>query len=162
MNILKGLILDNPCLFRARLSGRFDDRREYGCHGGIDLTYRNAKDGLYLRPAYRGRKVAAGHDRKTGMGLYVAMRHEYNGIEFYTWYMHLEALYLPDWECDTNVMLGVAGHTGNVYPQGPQGRHLHFALQVPMHGRAGCGLPAVVDPLPYFDPETVQQWTAKR
>lgn len=62
--ILDGLKLENPCLFRARLSGRFGDDRDYGCHGGIDLTYRNKNDGLYLKPALPGWLDFAGEDKK--------------------------------------------------------------------------------------------------
>lgn len=163
MSILNGLQLENPCLFRARLSGLFADDRDYGCHGGIDLTYRNSKDGLYLRPAYPGRRFKVSTDSKTGLGLHVVMQHQFNGILFYTWYCHLAEAYLPDWEFDeTTVMLGIAGSSGNVYPAGPQGRHLHFALQVPGNGRSGCGLPSVIDPLPYFPAHVVSEWTVKR
>jgi hypothetical protein len=163
MSALDGLVLDNPCLFRARLSAGFTDDRPYGCHGGIDLTFRNSKDGLYLRPAYPGTKVKWGFDRKTGLGNFVQMQHQYLGVLFYTWYCHLEADYLPNWPfMDTRVMLGIAGATGDVFPVGPQGRHLHFALQVPGQGRSGCGLPSVIDPLPYFSPDVVKDWTVKR
>lgn len=160
MRILEGLKLENPCLFRARLSSRFADERDYGCHGGIDLTYRNKHDGLYLRPALPGWVDYAGEDKKTGLGLYVRMRHEWAGLLLFTWYCHLDAIYLPSGEFwETQVMLGIAGATGNVVPAGPQGRHLHFALQVPFHGRSGCGIPSVVDPLPFFPADVVTDWT---
>lgn len=159
MSILEGLTLENPCLFRARLSSRFTDERSYGCHGGIDLTYRNKLDGLYLRPALAGTLDFAGEDKKTGLGRYIRMRHQVNGLLLFTWYCHLEAIYLPPGEWDTQVMLGIAGATGNVFPAGPAGRHLHFALQVPFHGRLGCGIPSVVDPLPFFSPDTIAEWT---
>lgn len=148
------LRLNDPCLFRAKLTSTFTDERSYGCHGGIDLAPRNKRDGLYLQPVFDGIVDFVGQDNKTGMGNYCRIRSEFNGITFYHWYLHLDDCFLrAGAEAPTQWMLGIAGQSGNA-----TGRHLHLAIQVPFYGRAGCGIPSVVDPLQFFDANTVAAW----
>lgn len=95
-----------------------------------------AYDGVVVKVAQTG-----------GYGKHVKVEHTRNGSQFFTWYCHLDAVYVSS----RNILrvgdpIGEIGNTGN-----SSGEHIHFNLQAPGYGLSGYILPDVVDPLPHFE-----------
>lgn len=138
-----------PVGFEATITGRMNDKRNYGKHEGLDLAplvahledypVFAARDGVVDKVAYNA----------TGYGWYVRIRHTpIDGAEWVTWYAHLEAGSIRVKEGDqvmTGAVIGKAGNSGN-----STGRHLHLTLQKIPGGQSGYVVENVVDPLPYI------------
>lgn len=130
------------------LTNSFNAPRTYGngLHEGMDMDVTTAV-------ADSKESVLCGYDGivskvRTSTGAYynyVVVRHDYNGVRFYTWYCHLDAVYVSEGDAvGMGHPLGEIGDTGGGWAE-----HLHFNLQVPGHGLDGYVVPDVIDPAPY-------------
>lgn len=136
------------------MTSAFNAPRDYSAFGGkvndkhegadFDVIGGSADNKNPVLCAYAGIVVNVGYS--AGYGNRVIIEHENNGSLFYTWYCHLDAVYVSEQE---SVLMGVSigeiGSTGNAL-----GEHLHFNLQVPNYGLDGYIVANVVDPMPYF------------
>ena len=125
----------------SAFGGKVNDR-----HKGVDFDVLEAGDSkASALCVYAG--VVSRVKETAGYGKHVVIRHERNGSPFFTWYCHLDNVYVVTGDVlKIGDAVGEIGKTGNV-----TGEHIHFNLQVPGYGLAGYILPDVVDPLPYFE-----------
>lgn len=137
-------------LFKWRyvLTSAFNAPRSYGngLHEGVDYdliggVLNNHESVLCT---YNGVVVISGQG--TSYGLRVSVRHNLNGNVFYTWYCHLDRIFVSVGDSvELGQPLGEIGITGVV-----TGEHVHFNLVIPGHGLHGYVIDDVVDPLPYL------------
>jgi hypothetical protein len=97
---------------------------------GIDYAPDEAGD-VVITAAQRGKVMYAGPDKYQGLnggyGRYVMIDH---GDGDTTYYAHLnEAKVKVGDRVEAGQPIGIMGWTGNVWPEGPAGRHLHFELR---------------------------------
>lgn len=146
---LDGLVLAPLFGEPFAMTSPFNAPREYGngLHEGIDLdVLSSAVDSLApVLCAYAGTvdrvRLATGDYFN-----YVVCRHERNGSPFFTWYAHLDEVFvIAGQSVEAGTPIGEIGATGNA-----SGEHVHFNLQVPGHGLSGYVVPDVVDPAPYM------------
>lgn len=145
---------------RYRVTGRFNDYRDYSqiapakkqAHEGLDCVDANAesyKTDPVVHVGAPGTVAKVDYDPK-GYGNYIEVNH---GNGFVTVYAHLAEIYvrsgqkLADWQ-----IIGLMGYSGNVYPAGEAGAHVHLTLSNATLGLSGYVYPSVLDPAPYLVP----------
>ncbi len=149
-------VLSNPVpAIPFRVTSEFNTPRNYanGLHEGLDL---DAYDDTAGRPVVV-KCAAQGVVEKVNLtytansyGIYVVVRHDFNGEVYKTWYCHLGKAYVKVGDVLlVGDRVGVAGATGTT------AIHLHLNLQWIGHGLSGYYVPDVVDPLPYIDQTVV-------
>lgn len=114
-------------------------------HEGVDFDVLESGDSkASALCAYDGKIVKV--TQSNGYGKYAIIEHKRNGSLFYTWYCHLDNVYVAE---GLPILQGVAvGEIGNTGFS--SGEHVHFNLEVPNYGLSGYIVANVVDPLPYF------------
>jgi hypothetical protein len=135
--------------YRYVKTSSFNDSRSYGNgrHEGADYDViggddDNQVDVLCIYPGI----VSKVDSYAGGYGNYAVVQHEHNGAKFYTWYGHLDEVYVRvNQALPMGTPIGEVGSTGNSY-----GEHVHLTLQVPDYGLAGYVVDDVVDPHPYM------------
>lgn len=89
-------------------------------HSGIDY---DCPEGTEILASAAGTVRFAGWD-PTGYGNCVIIQHS---ADRSTLYAHLQKILVKVLQSvEQGQMIGLSGHTGNVVPEGPAGRHLHF------------------------------------
>jgi len=125
----------------SAFGGKVNDKHEGADFDVIGGSVDNKNPVLCV---YDGLVVNVGFS--SGYGNRVIIEHENNGSLFYTWYCHLDKVFVTQ---GTTLIpgsfVGEIGSTGNA-----QGEHIHFNLQVPGYGLDGYIVAEVVDPMPYF------------
>lgn len=152
-NPLDGLKLGKLFSIPYVLTSPFNAPRNYSAFGGKVNDKHEGVDFDVTEPGdskasalcvYDGRVVKV--TQSNGYGKYGIVEHKCNGSFFYTWYCHLDNVYVSE---GMTILKGKAvgeiGKTGNV-----TGEHIHFNLQVPNYGLSGYIVADVVNPLPYF------------
>lgn len=137
------------------ITSRFNDKRSYGDHEGVDWglpapippmpVICAAADGVIDRIAV----APSGGIYNGGYGKYIRLRHQLGDHVYYTWYAHCDWIPYESTigkQVKAGEPIAVAGQTGNA-----DGLHLHFTLQHIGHGLSGYSIADVVDPLPYFE-----------
>lgn len=134
--------------WRYLLTSPFNAPRSYanGLHEGVDYDIIGglANNLIPVLCTYDGVVDKEGEGDK--YGLYVRIKHQLNGREFFTWYCHLDEIYVA--VGDSLIMgneVGDIGNTGNSF-----GEHIHFNLEIPGYGLDGYAVANVVDPFPYL------------
>lgn len=146
-----GDILDEPYV----ITSLFNSPRNYSAFGGkvndrhegidFDVLGGNTNNKSSVLCTYDG--IVSAVKTSAGYGKHVIAKHIRNGSVFYTWYAHLDDVYVVENQALLKGdKMGEIGSTGNAY-----GEHVHFNLQVPNYGLSGYILPNVVNPLPYLN-----------
>ena len=136
------------------MTSPFNAPRDYSAFGGkvndkhegadFDVIGGSADNKNPVLCCYGG--VVANVGFSSGYGNRVIVEHKNNGSLFYTWYCHLDADFVSEFDpIIQGQSVGEIGSTGNAF-----GEHLHFNLQVPDYGLSGYIVSNVVDPMPYF------------
>jgi len=149
---LSGLKLGPVFNVAHAITSKFNAPRSYanGLHEGIDLdVYSAAIDSREpVVCAYDG-FVHFVERGTTGYANHVVVKHSYNGVDFFTWYAHLDDIYVVEGQyVNDGQPLGEIGATGNTGT--PPAEHVHFNLQVPGYGLSGYYVQDVVDPEEYY------------
>jgi hypothetical protein len=120
-------------------------------HEGVDLP---AAEGTPIVSVVPGIVVAINPNTPadTGYGNNLRVAHD-DGSGFEVRYAHFSE-FEPGLEVGQRVeagqRLGLAGHTGNVFPKSAAGAHLHVNLTHPVHGLSGYVAKFVMDPEPFL------------
>jgi len=128
---------------------------QYGLpgHNGVDLA---GVIGDRIYAAFDGTVIALGFDPK-GYGNYITLAHKLAGEQVYSYktlYGHMDkptpfSLYS---RVNSEDFIGNLGWTGNVFPAGPTGAHLHFGLR--NLSRLSNIYKGWIDPMPFFKAQT--------
>lgn len=131
--------------YRYRLTSPFDAKRSYAnkLHEGADYDIVGTKPD-YKVPVlctYPG-VVSHVEEKTSGYGKHVVVKHESSHYTFFTWYCHLDDIYVAKNDVlKKGDAVGEIGNTGNSF-----GEHVHFNLQIPGLGADGYYVDGVVDP----------------
>ena len=121
----------------------------YPGHNGIDLA---GSIGDLIHASADGLVVDLGYD-PTGWGNYIVLAHKLPGNLVHTYktiYAHMD----QPTPLHKNItvlfgdMIGLMGWTGNVFPEGPAGTHLHFGLRD--LSLLSSPYKGWIDPIPHF------------
>jgi murein DD-endopeptidase MepM/ murein hydrolase activator NlpD len=148
-DILNALELGYLFEVRYTWTSAFNDPRDYGngLHEGSDYDVMESgpdskQPVLCVYPGI----VSRVETNSGSYANYVVVAHNFNGQLFYTWYAHLDRIYVAP-----NQRLEMGAHIGEIGDEGGNwGEHVHFNLQITGRGNAGYIIPDVVDPEPYF------------
>lgn len=150
-----GYLLNRPYVYTSK----FDAARDYDgdgvyddSHEGIDADVLEATSdsNASVLAVYDG-TVERSIDSSGGYGSYIRILHDYNGVQFYTRYAHLDERYVNVGDTvSRGQSIGEIGGTGGF------AEHVHFNIEGIGFGESGYVVANVIDPLPYLpDPSTM-------
>lgn len=141
---LIGLELTLPFDGSYPITSKFNDPRSYGKHEGIDWATPLKTP---IKPARNGIVSQVIDYRPHGYGLYIVLKHWFNGFPLFTAYGHLDFIGVAVGDKVTvRDIIAHSGTSGN-----STGPHLHFNLQVPFYGLDGYIIADVRDPYQYIN-----------
>jgi murein DD-endopeptidase MepM/ murein hydrolase activator NlpD len=128
-------------------------------HNGVDFA---GAIGDPIHASADGSVIDLGFDPK-GYGNYVVLAHKLSGDNVYSYktlYGHMDepsplSFYS---KVNTNDFIGRLGYTGNVFPAGPPGAHLHFGLRNLL--RLDNIYKGWIDPIPFFKAQPTSSTSA--